>query len=117
MHRYSREEIVARALSQLGKAGEYHLLMRNCQHFTTWCQGHITSSRDISTYISLAAALVVSGKGISVGKNYLGLKGSLVGFIVGAVVGAFVGLLGMETFVRAHDSASKGPSGHLKWLQ
>jgi len=112
--RISREEVVQRAESALGKSCNYHVIFRNCQHFTTWAQGHISASQDLSNYISLACALTVAARGIFVGHKNLGVKGSFIGVTVGLFVGALSGALGMFTFDLAKDA--RGDDGHLAWL-
>ncbi len=115
--RLSREEIVERAKSAIGRRCEYHVIFRNCQHFATWSQGHVVASRDLSNYISLVSAVYVAGSGLWMGRRYQGVHGagSVLGFSVGLFIGALAGVLGMFSFDLSRDST--GGDGHLLWLK
>lgn len=45
--RYSADEVVARALSQVGRRG-YHLFFDNCEHFACWCVSGRDESRQVA---------------------------------------------------------------------
>ena len=54
---FPREEIVARAKSQLGQTS-YHLIFNNCQHFAAWC---VTGARTSDQVEAATATSAVAG--------------------------------------------------------
>ncbi|PVD22497.1 hypothetical protein C0Q70_18311 [Pomacea canaliculata] len=48
-----RRQIVQRALSKLGEEG-YNILMKNCEHFATWCRYGEASSDQVEFWVDKA---------------------------------------------------------------
>lgn len=55
---FAPEEIVARALAHVGRAG-YCPVADNCEHFATWCATGRHRSRQVEAAITLAAVAVL----------------------------------------------------------
>lgn len=59
----SRRQIVQNALSRLGEVG-YNVLVKNCQHFATWCRYGQASSHQVENLVTasgVGVAVVVAG--------------------------------------------------------
>ncbi|WP_349618278.1 lecithin retinol acyltransferase family protein [Azotobacter salinestris] len=68
---FSRGQVVARALSRLGE-DEYHLLLRNCEHFATWCCTGEESSEQVRSAVSQAAAAGATSAGVALVRSSAG---------------------------------------------
>lgn len=78
---YTADEIVRRALSKIDRRG-YHLLFKNCEHFSNWCRYGISMSHQAEVLgATLAAAL---------GGASLGLVTGPLGALLGAAGGVAV---------------------------
>lgn len=55
--KFSRQEIVERALSRLGD-DNYNVVFNNCEHFVSWCIHDKSFSKQIRTHAALTSSLV-----------------------------------------------------------
>jgi predicted ATPase len=55
-HLYSGRETVERARSRLGE-DKYNLVFNNCEHFAVWCKTGVSESSQVSSVLSLLAAI------------------------------------------------------------
>ena len=86
---YSPSEIKKRALDYKGKKN-YNLVIRNCEHFATWCVYGKAESSNAEAGIAIIATGVIGVSGAIIG----GIIGSVVpvgGTISGAAVGGVIG--------------------------
>ena len=86
---YSPSKIKKRALSYEGKKN-YNVVIRNCEHFATWCVYGKAESSEAETGVVVIATGAISLSGAIIG----GIIGSVVpvgGTISGAVVGGVIG--------------------------
>ena len=97
---YLPSEIKERALSCVGKKG-YDAIIRNCEHFATWCvYGKATSINARVAVMGVAApfaAAVGTTIGVLIGGaigSVIPVAGPVVGGVVGSGVGAGVGIVG-----------------------
>ena len=59
LEKYSPEETVRRARSQLGKnKGEYSLVMNNCEHFARWCKSGTSESVQVQNVVDGVEAII-----------------------------------------------------------
>ena len=65
--RFSPDESVCRAISQLGR-NDFDLLTRNCEHFANWCVTGKWESWQIQSFTALAAVAVLLLAGSKAGK-------------------------------------------------
>ncbi|MFP3043291.1 lecithin retinol acyltransferase family protein [Treponema primitia] len=61
-HLYSGKETADRARSRIGE-GKYNLFFNNCEHFAIWCKTGIAESVQVSSIVSLLAAIPAKTKG------------------------------------------------------
>ena len=91
--RKSPSEIRERALRYVDKE-DYNLLLRNCEHFATWCVYGKTVSGNVRAGVMgtgvLGFTAVGAGGGVAVGAG-VGSVVPVAGTVVGGVVGAFIG--------------------------
>lgn len=66
--RYSRQAVVQRARSRLGE-DEYSLLLRNCEHFATWCWTGEERSEQVRKAVKMACSLGVTGLAVTMGRQ------------------------------------------------
>jgi hypothetical protein len=57
-HLYSGKETADRARSRLGE-DKYNLIFNNCEHFAVWCKTGISESSQVSSVLSLLAAVPI----------------------------------------------------------
>lgn len=62
--RFSRTAVVQRAKSRLGE-NEYSLLMRNCEHFATWCWTDVEHSEQVDAMVNKSVTLLVVRSGLA----------------------------------------------------
>ncbi|WP_081503675.1 lecithin retinol acyltransferase family protein [Treponema primitia] len=55
-HLYSGKETADRARSRIGE-GKYNLIFNNCEHFAIWCKTGISASSQVSSIVSILAAI------------------------------------------------------------
>lgn len=72
------DAIVARAMSKLG-AGDYHLIVNNCQHFARWCATGDHHSEQVSSVTATTATVGLPVVAASVGINVVGSAGIVTG--------------------------------------
>ena len=100
----SPEEIRERALRYVGKK-DYNPLLRNCEHFATWCVYGKALSGQVRAGVMGAATAATTAAGGGVGTLIGGAIGSVlpgagtvagaaIGGAIGAGVGGVVGLVG-----------------------
>lgn len=67
-HKYTRDEIVQRALSCIGNK-DYNLVFHNCEHFASWCVSGKQRSKQVENVVRgvTTAAVVAIGIGIAAG--------------------------------------------------
>ena len=90
---YSPSEIKKRALDYKGKKN-YNLVIRNCEHFATWCVYGKAESSEAKAGIAIAAAGASGVSGAVIGAVIGGIIGSVVpvgGTISGGVIGGVMG--------------------------
>lgn len=55
-HLYSGKETAERARSRIGE-DKYNIIFNNCEHFAVWCKIGISESAQVSSVVSLLAAI------------------------------------------------------------
>ena len=113
----SPSEITRRALRYVDKE-KYNLILRNCEHFATWCVYGKAVSANVKTAVAGATAVGATAAGGGIGATIGGIIGSVVpgagtligiavGGIIGTGIGAAVGVVGVTVGVTASITYDK----------
>ena len=114
--RYSPLDIRQRALSCVGNTN-YNPLIRNCEHFATWCV-YGKAESDNSTAAMMGTTTGVGGGagaliGGTIGSIIVPVAGTIAGAIVGGIIGTGAGVvasvvgLGIKKVVHAVKDEEK----------
>jgi len=103
------DETIARAESMMGRAVEYNLVLRNCQHFVSWCKYDRCISQDVEFVCCVLGSALGAAHMVSAGPFALA-----TGMIVGGALGVHLcGALFRYVYV-PFDLASLGlPHSHV----
>ena len=104
-------EIRRRALRYINKEN-YNIVLRNCEHFATWCVYGKAVSANVKTAVAGSTTVEATAAGGGIGATIGGIVGSVVpgagtvvgiavGGLIGTGIGAAVGVVGVTVGVTA----------------